>query len=331
MVSNSRRMPLRDKMGFAWSIFQARYFKRRKPLLVGWSITDRCQYHCAYCGLCGDGKNDLPTERILAILDVLAQSGCRRIQLTGGEPLLREDIGDVLSACRKHRIFTSISTNGLLVDEKIRDLKMAGQINLSVDGEPEVQDTIRGPGAFHAVKHAAESLQKAGVPFRFVSVISSRNLDQVDFLLGFAANYNTLVTFQPVTLEILGKENGNPFVPAPEDYRGVIDRLILAHGKNAPIGNSLHGLRHMRNWPDPTAILCVGGRIFLRIEADGGVVNCQRRRGPSDASVATGDIKAALASVKQVGCTQCWSAPVVEASFILQGNLASILHLNRTL
>ncbi len=324
-------MPLADKIGMGLSILKARYLKRRIPLLVGWSITDRCQYNCSYCGICGEGKKDLPTERIFEIIAILAKSGCRRIQLTGGAPLLRNDIGEILSACRRHGIFTSISSNGLLVDKKIKDLKLAGQINLSVDGEPAVQDEVRHKGSFHAVKHAADSLQKAGLHFRFVSVISNRNLDQIDYLLGFAANYNTAITFQPVTREILGKDDDNPFMPTPEEYRGVIDRLILALQKKAPIGNSLPGLRHMRNWPDPTAILCVGGRIFMRIEANGSLVNCQRRMGQADATVATGDIAAALSTVEQIGCTQCWSAPVVEASCILQGNLQTILHLNRTM
>lgn len=324
-------MPFFSKLGIGLALFRARFFNHSLPLLVGWSLTDRCQYSCDYCGLCGDGKKDIPTELVLATIQKLHTKGCRRIQFTGGEPLLRDDISEILTLCSSLGIGTSISTNGKLVPEKIGELTNAGQVNISVDGPPEVQDSIRGKGSFRAVKRAIEAAQKAGINCRLNVVISKLNCDQTDFILGLAAQYKTLVTFQPVTMEVLGKESDNPLMPEKQEYRNTIDKLIEAHRMKAPIGNSLPGLEHLRKWPDPTPILCVAGKIFMRIEADGGVVNCQRRGGDYDGLLTDGDIDKAIAGVQNVGCSQCWSAPVVEASCVMRGRLSSIIHLNRTM
>lgn len=331
MAFNRQRMSFLSKLGIGLALLRARFLNLSIPLLVGWSITDNCQYSCGYCGLCGNGNNDLPTELILETIRKLYARGCRRIQFTGGEPLLRNDIQEILSLCFSLGLGTSISTNGKLVPDKIAELKNVGQVNISVDGPPEVQDAIRGKGSFRSIKRAIEAARKAGLNYRLNAVLSKLNCDQTDFILGLASEYKTLVTFQPVTMEVLGTETGNPLMPGRKEYRHAIDELIKAHRKKAPIGNSLPGLMHFRNWPDHTPILCVAGRIFIRIEADGGIVNCQRRGAEYDGLLTDGDIDAAIASVKKIGCTQCWSAPVVEASCIMQGKLSSILHLYRTM
>lgn len=326
-----RRIPIYDRFKIGMSIIGARFFNRSIPLLVGWSITDRCQLHCPYCGLYKKGENDLGTTRILEIIDELFKAGCRRIQFTGGEPLLRDDIGEVLVKCKKLGIATSISTNGLLAADRVKELSNAGQVNLSVDGPADVQDEIRGEGSFRAIKNSAEVLQKNKIPIRFASLLHAKSLSHIDFLLGFAANYETLITFQPITHEILGTEKENPMTPDVQEYRKGVDHLMKAHKKGAPIGNSIPGLRHMIKWPDPSPTFCVGGKIFIRIEADGGLVNCQRRGGAYDGFLAKGDIKDSLSKVKAISCDQCWSAPVVEASCIMQGKISSILYLNRTM
>jgi MoaA/NifB/PqqE/SkfB family radical SAM enzyme len=331
MAATYPRIQFLDKIGIGLALVRARLLGTFVPLLAGWSLTDRCQYRCSYCGLCGDGKNDLPFDRIVQIIDELKRAGCRRIQFTGGEPLLRDDLGDILEHCSNIKIATSVSTNGLLVPDQISALKHAGLVNISVDGPPEVHDAVRAEGSFHAIGQGAQALEKAGVPFRFAAVLHRENLSQIDFLLGLAANYKTLISFQPVTIDVLGQKAGHDLRPIPEKYRAAIDRLIEAHSKKAPIVNSVPGLLHLRKWPDPTNMCCVGGKIFLRIESNGDLVNCQRRTGEVDSNLATGDVADAINKVRAIGCAQCWSAPVVEAGCIMQGNLRTILHLNRIL
>ena len=325
------RLTLLDRIHIAGTVANARFFGKSSPLLVGWSLTDRCQFRCSYCGICGTGEHDLPTPRVVEVIAALRDMGCRRIQYTGGEPLLRDDIGDILTATRLAGISATISTNGMAVPKKLDDLVGVAAVNISLDGPEPVHDAVRGKGAFAGVTRAIDAAKKAGIPIRFAAVLHKGNLEHVEFLVEFAASHGTLITFQPVTREVLGTPEDNPLVPETEDYRRAIDRLIALQEKGAPVGNSIPALQHLRKWPGPAPILCVGGRIFLRIEADGSVVNCQRRGGEPDGHLESGNIYENLRAVHAVGCSTCWSAPVVEAACVLEGKVRSMLHLNRIL
>jgi len=80
----------------AGGFFNAKLLKRKKPLIVGWAITDQCNRKCDYCSIWRRPNRDLSTSVILQIVDALAESGTLRISFTGGEPLLRQDMGEVM-------------------------------------------------------------------------------------------------------------------------------------------------------------------------------------------------------------------------------------------
>lgn len=104
------------------------------------SLTERCNLRCFYCmpeeGVPLAPKQHLMTyEEILAIAKVFVQLGVRKIRLTGGEPLVRKDVGVILEALGKLPVQLAMTTNGILVHKHIATLKKAGlkAINISLD------------------------------------------------------------------------------------------------------------------------------------------------------------------------------------------------------
>ena len=106
------------------------------------SVTDRCNLRCVYCRATGDGPylraEDLLTlEEIVAVMRAAVAEGIDRVRLTGGEPLLREDIVPLVAALRAVPgvKWITMTTNGLLLAPKAGDLKAAGlsRINISLD------------------------------------------------------------------------------------------------------------------------------------------------------------------------------------------------------
>ena len=116
--------------------FPARYKKH-----VHWSITGACNLKCQHCFMSAPhAKHGAPTkEQLLAIADQLAECGIFTVGLTGGEPLIREDLWEIIEALADREIGVSIIyTNGWLVDEalldKLRERKMHPNFQLSFDG-----------------------------------------------------------------------------------------------------------------------------------------------------------------------------------------------------
>ncbi|MDF2674073.1 MAG: moaA, partial [Clostridiales bacterium] len=112
------------------------------------SITDSCNLKCIYCmpnGYKPCNKRIITREEIKIIVEALASLGIKRIRLTGGEPLVRKDIVEIISDIRGINGIEDIgiTTNGILLDDLTCDLVNAGlkRINISLDSLKE--DTFK--------------------------------------------------------------------------------------------------------------------------------------------------------------------------------------------
>lgn len=114
------------------------------------SVTNDCNLNCFYCHMegCPSGDRLMSAEEIGKAVKLAAKFGIRRVKLTGGEPLLREDIIDVVKAVAKPPIEeVSMATNATLLAGLARDLKAAGlnRVNISLDTlDPETYASITG-------------------------------------------------------------------------------------------------------------------------------------------------------------------------------------------
>lgn len=103
------------------------------------SLTDNCNLRCIYCTpekLSQKKKEKLLFEDLQKIIRVAKDIGIKKIRLTGGEPLFRKDLCEIIKEIKKNEIDEIyITTNGILLEEKIKDLKEAGLmgINVSLD------------------------------------------------------------------------------------------------------------------------------------------------------------------------------------------------------
>ena len=116
------------------------------PIYAVFDITNRCNLRCLHC-YSSEQREELTTTDVYHVLDKLSTAGVGIIDFGGGEPLLRTDIFDILTYSKQVGIYTSISTNGLLLDENcVKRLKTLGidHVCISLDGaKPETHDRIR--------------------------------------------------------------------------------------------------------------------------------------------------------------------------------------------
>jgi len=195
------------------NLFKSLYLNMPSPISVSINLTNKCNQHCIYCevgqGLVGLVKNKKPLlslDDLKWIIDEMNRSGIRTLSLGGGEPLLFNEIFDVIQYAHEFDIRSSILTNGMLLphlsQDKIELLEECGTIiSVSIDSFlPDKEDYIRG--AKNALSLPIEGigiLVKHQIPVNIMTVISVHNYQD---LFNIVMNANHLgvnsVDFQPV-------------------------------------------------------------------------------------------------------------------------------------
>lgn len=137
------------------------------PLYVAWEVTRVCNARCVHCysdsGPEHHVRGDLSTRDALAVIDQLADAGLLILAFSGGEPLIRRDIFELIAHAAQRGLVVNIASNGALVDARMaRRLRGSGvrSVTISLDGaDAATHDRIRRfPGLFGKVLHAIESL-----------------------------------------------------------------------------------------------------------------------------------------------------------------------------
>jgi pseudo-rSAM protein/SPASM domain protein len=159
--------------------------KQRRPVVV-WNTTKRCNLYCEHCYAAADcegAANELSTAEGKALIDDLADFGAPVLLFSGGEPLVREDLPELVAYAADAGIRPVLSTNGtLLTRENARELKEAGlkYAGVSVDGLPERNDRIRGEdGAFDAAVRGIEACLDVGLKTGLRYTITEHNVDDL--------------------------------------------------------------------------------------------------------------------------------------------------------
>ncbi len=159
-----------------------------------WEITLACCFSCKYCGSKG-GKareNELSTEECLGIADQLAELGCRRISMIGGEVFMRKDWKTIVERLTKQGVNVNIITNGFVFrDELINDLKSVNveSVSASIDGPRDVPDKYRQEGSYDRAINAVGVLCKSGIPVSVISTLNRENSEYLDVLYGTLKQY----------------------------------------------------------------------------------------------------------------------------------------------
>jgi cyclic pyranopterin phosphate synthase len=159
------------------------------------SITDRCNLRCVYCS--PERKESRFSEadllspgEIARFVRVARRHGLRKVRVTGGEPLLREDVAGIISAIRAEGVRDiSLTTNGVLLEKMARGLRDAGlsRVNVSMDTlRPERYAEMTGGGDLARVWRSIEAACKLGLTPVKINVVPIRGIND-DEVADFAA------------------------------------------------------------------------------------------------------------------------------------------------
>jgi radical SAM protein with 4Fe4S-binding SPASM domain len=163
----------------------------RRPIVV-WNITRACNLKCVHCyndsGVC-KADDELSTEQAKVVLDDLVQFGVPSVLFSGGEPLMRPDLFELIEYAVERGMRAVISTNGTLITaDMAKKIKQHGvsYVGISLDGIGEINDKFRGvSGAFDRAVAGIKNCQDAGVRIGLRLTLTQKNVQDLERLFEF--------------------------------------------------------------------------------------------------------------------------------------------------
>ncbi|MCL5681200.1 MAG: GTP 3',8-cyclase MoaA [Candidatus Thermoplasmatota archaeon] len=195
-------------------------------------VNASCNFKCFFCHMEGteENKEFLSPEEIEKVVEVAASNGVNRVKFTGGEPLLRKDLEDIIARTRKHiNGDISLTTNGYFLAERAVSLKKAGlnRINISMHSlDDETFAFITKVDAISTVNKAIDAAIKAGlspVKVNFV-VLNGVNVEEVDNMIDFTASKGAILQLIEYETDRNG-ENDENYRKYHYDLRIIEDRI----------------------------------------------------------------------------------------------------------
>ncbi len=170
------------------------------------SVTDRCNLRCSYCMPEAEyawlpRQDILHFEEMSALVDVFVRAGVDRVRLTGGEPLIRRDLPDLVSMLAKKPALRdlALTTNGALLAEHARSLRDAGLHRLTVSLDTLHADRFQALTRFDSLKQVLAGIDEASKHFNPLKldsvIIRGTNDDEIVPLLEFARGIGAELRF----------------------------------------------------------------------------------------------------------------------------------------
>ena len=163
--------------------------------IISWNSTNRCHLNCPHCyrDAGNDMGRELNTAEAKKMLDEIKEADFQLMVFSGGEPLLREDIFELMAYSSQIGLRPVLGTGGGLIDRKTaKKLKDSGVLaaGISLDSvDPKKHDQFRGEkGLFAKVENAFKELKKVGIPFQTHMTVMDWNLNELEDMIEYSAD-----------------------------------------------------------------------------------------------------------------------------------------------
>ena len=273
-----------------------------EPKWIAWEITRRCNLECVHCRSSSElevhGHDDFSFTEAKRILDDIKSYASPVVVLSGGEPLLRDDVFDIAAYGTELGLRMCLATNGTLVTDDIcRGIKKSGIkiVSLSLDGaSAEIHDNFRNQlGAFDGTMNAIKLFNEHGTPFLVNSSFTTRNRGEAtkiyDLVKGLGATAWYLFMIVPTGR---GEEIMEELIPESE-YEDILNwhyemeqqepdilvrptcapqyyRIVLQRNKEEGVKSRQRTLKFSTGGSKG----CLAGQLICLIDVDGNILPC---------------------------------------------------------
>ncbi len=286
---------LRNKIKILSAIAENKVFGKKTPLRVVLKITKRCNLRCKHCLEYKFQEKELSLAKAKQMLKKVADAGAVHLSINGGEPLIRDDIGEIISYAKKLGMGVGITSNGFFVPQKINQLKDIDVLGLSLDGPKHIHDYLRGKGQFEQVIKAIKVAKENNIKNIYINTVLTKEicqkLEYIDEMINIAKKNKIRCNF--VTMYGDVREGSVIEKPNENELKGALIKIVKAKRQGEPIIYSQLTYDYILNWPDfskekyyqgekhniRNPIKCLSGELSIAIEANGDVFPCNMVKG----------------------------------------------------
>ena len=275
-----------------------------EPKWIAWEITRRCNLKCVHCRSSSEeeakGHPDFSLDEAKRVLDDIVSYASPVVVLSGGEPLLREDIFDIARYGTDKGLRMCIATNGTLVTQEICDkIKDSGIriASLSLDGSTaEIHDNFRNvKGAYEGTLRAATLFKENGIEFIINSSFTTRNQEDIPKVYKLAKEIGATAWYMFMIVPTGRGDDLMKELVSAEDYEEILDwhydmemdedhmlvrptcaphyyRIVLQKNKDKEGDDKLK--RRSLKFSTGGSKGCIAGQVISLIDVDGNVLPC---------------------------------------------------------
>ncbi|MBN1165550.1 MAG: radical SAM protein [Methanospirillaceae archaeon] len=256
------------------------------PRLISWNVTLRCPLQCSHCYIdAGEREvaDPLTTEEAYRVLDEIRKTGTPLVILSGGEPMMREDICDIAAHGTKTGLRMGLGTSGMgITQERAEALVMSGirTVAISLDSaDSHLHDTYRGyPGAWNQAVSAIRICREKGMQVQINMTLLAPESTRIDEVvsLGITLGVRDYQIFVPVPTGRSRQENYDRF----GSYEKVLQHMLTAY-QDTGISLRPTCIPQFRRIAEEMGLKnpgwgrgCIAGISYCRIYANGLVTPC---------------------------------------------------------
>ena len=272
-----------------YNILKCKILGTYSPLVVLLYATDRCNLNCIYCRGYWSARKipDLTTVEIIKIVDECKELGTCHFTIHGGEILLRDDIKYLIDYMKGKNLYVNLVTNGILLPQKINEIRNIDSLCISLDGSRDANDITRGKGTYDKIIDAIKLAKKENFKFNVHATLTKYNKNDIGFLVKLAKEIGYYQQFS-ILLKPWEKEQIDIGLNEDE-IKDVLKEIIRYKKQGYPVFTSMRTLKNALNWKFPYSkpmleiseikknfdiIRCYYGKLKIVIDADGFVYPC---------------------------------------------------------
>lgn len=267
--------------------------------VVQWHLTDKCDFRCRHCYINRSPKKELSLEQIIPTIDefsdVIKRLGVKgRFHFTGGNPLLRTDLYDIIKYTISKNIGFGILGNPTATQEELKKLKELGitKYQISLDGFKENHENIRGKDTFEQAINFLRILKQERITPDVMTTVAKRNMKDIPELAKYLYENKLVKRFDFARLVPIGrgKELENS-LPSPQEFRQFMYKMLDVYkelkqknskyyiGTKDPLWSLLFYEQGETVHNHSKDLICGGcgvGISSLTIDTDGTIQSCRR-------------------------------------------------------
>lgn len=243
---------------------------------VLWEITNRCNYACKYC-IFSSGKGSIKEElsfwKCIKTIDDLWSHNFQYLKITGGEPFLRDDLVEIIEYAIKKGMKVDVSTNASMITlkqaKKLSGLKLE-MIHVSLDGDKEVHEKVRGINTYDKTITGIKNLKESHQYIRIGTVLYKENQNRILEMIRQALELKVSEIIFSI-MEPVGRMKGDNSYVITRPLKA-IEEEILRYQREYK-----NKLKINYNWSskiDEHIETCPAGRKFIYMNHKGNIAPC---------------------------------------------------------